>query len=184
MRRYTDNESLDELIISAIFHVNKKPEDSVSLRDVTISPDYVSLSLYVGDSLLTQLEATVNEPLAIINTPEAYLKLNVSQLLGELRITQAVVRDTCVVSLNSLPTAYNLHLHTGYGLRATLSANSLLLEIDTTSLTASSGLNGLVEVDGAILSINGLIPNDGAIDFSGVGNVVITAIRRDGSESI
>lgn len=176
MKRFTNNDKLNAVIMSALFRMTS-PKSPVVLKNVVISNTGASASLYVGNSLVENLKGVVTYPIITINTDYAYIRFNVAGLVGDLRIGEALVKGVCVVRQPASANIEDVEIKLGGGLTASVTAAELHIDTDLDKLVNNPNLTQPVSVKGAIHTINGLVPNQGAVNFAGAGDITVDVTK-------
>ena len=176
MKRFTNNDKLNAVIMSALFRVTS-PKSPVVLKNVVISNAGASASLYAGNHLIEDLKGVVTYPIITINTDHAYIRFNVAGLVGDLRISEALVKGVCVVRQPASANSEDVEIRLGDGLTASITAAELHIDADLDKLVNNPNLAQPVSVDDAIHTINGLIPNQGAVNFAGAGGITVDVTK-------
>lgn len=176
MKRFTNNDKLNAVIMSALFRMTS-PKSPVVLKNVVISNTGASASLYAGDRLIEDLKGAVTYPIITIDTDYAYIRFNVAGLVGDLRVGEALVKGVCVVRQPALANIEDVEIKLGDGLTASITASELHIDADLDKLVNNPNLAQPVSVEDAIHTINGLVPNQGAVNFTGAGDITVDATK-------
>jgi hypothetical protein len=176
MKRFTNNDKLNAVIMSALFRLNSLKSPAV-LKNVDISNAGASASLYAGDHLIEDLKGVVTYPIITIDTDYAYIRFNVAGLMGDLRISEALVKGVCSVRQPTLANIEDVEIKLGDGLTASVTATELHIDTDLDKLVNNPNLSQPVSVEDAIHTINGLVPNQGAVNFAGAGDITVDVAK-------